>query len=395
MPKVAVVGAGIVGLAVARQLQHEGADVVVVEKEAAVATHQTGRNSGVVHAGIYYPPGSDKARLCRRGVELLQDYCKKRDLPYDACGKVIVATDETQVARLEGLAERARANGVPGIALLSSRELRAVEPFAVGVAALHSPATAITDFTAVSQSLADDITAAGGEVRLSAPVTAIEQHGPGKAGVGVRTPSGSLDADRVIVCAGVHGDRLAHRALGQREPRIVPFLGEYYRLVGAARRLVRGMIYPVPDPRYPFLGVHLTRRIDGEVLVGPNARLALGREAYDRRGANLADLLDAVSNPGLVRLVAANWRTGAAELVRAASRRAFAAQARQYVPSLSVDDLRRGPPGIRAQAIERDGSLVEDFRIDVDGPLVVVRNAPSPAATSALAIAEDVVGWLS
>ena len=244
MSRVAVVGAGIVGLAVARQLQREGADVVVIEKEAAVATHQTGRNSGVVHAGIYYAPGSEKARLCRRGVELLHDYCEKRDLPYDACGKVIVATDETQVARLEGLAERARANGVPGVALLSPRQLRAVEPFAVGVAALHSPATAITDFTAVSQSLAADVTAAGGEVRLSTRVTAIEQHGLGGAGAGVRTPSGSVAADLrrtqeplvPLVEVGVDVDH------------VVPGVADHLDGGGEVRDLQRHVVHPGAEP---------------------------------------------------------------------------------------------------------------------------------------------------
>ena len=395
MARVAVVGAGIVGLAVARQLQRGGDDVVVLEKEDRVAAHQTGRNSGVVHAGIYYPPGSDKARLCRRGVELLEAYCAERDLPYEACGKVIVATDEAEATRLDGLADRARANGVPGIALLGARELRAVEPFAVGVAALHSPSTAITDFAAVSRALAADIAEAGGQVRLSTPVEAITRVPAGGTrsapGVRIATPAGPVEVDRAVVCAGVHGDQLAEAALGQPEPRIIPFLGEYFRLVGPAKRLVNGLIYPVPDPRYPFLGVHLTRRVDGEVLVGPNARLALGREGYDRTGASARDLLDVLSSPGFLRLVGANWRTGAGELLRAASRRAFAAQARRYVPALAADDLRREPPGIRAQAIDRDGSLVEDFRIDVTAELVVVRNAPSPAATSALAIAEDLL----
>ena len=390
--RVAIVGGGILGLALARLVQRErpGAGVVVLEKEHAVALHQTGRNSGVVHAGLYYEPGSLKARLCRRGAVLLRDYCGEHDLPYEECGKVVVATEDAELARLGRLHERALANGVPGVALLDGSQLRRIEPHAAGVAALHSPRTAIADFAAVARALAAEIRAAGGEVRLGAEVARIRD--VGRARPRVELAGGAVvEADAVVVCAGLHADRLA-RASGQpADPRIVPFRGEYWALRPERAGLVRGLIYPVPDPALPFLGVHLTRRIGGGVLVGPNAVPALAREGYRKRDVVLADAAGTLAWPGSRRLARRHWRAGAAELARSVSRRAFVGAARRYVPELRVSDVVPAPAGVRAQAVAADGRLLDDFRLARTGRVTWVRNAPSPAATSALAIAEELL----
>ncbi len=389
--RCAVVGGGIVGVAVARRLQqvHDGARVDVLEKEDALARHQTGRNSGVVHAGLYYPPGSLKAVLCRRGVGLLRDYCAEHAIPYVECGKVLVALDAEEDRRLDGIEERARGNGVPGIRRLDPDELTAIEPHVRGVGALHSPTTAIVDFPAVTRSLAAELEQAGGAVRAGVEVSGlVERSGE----VRVSSPAGPVGAyDLVVVCAGLQSDRVAQLAGDQADPRIVPFRGEYHRLVPSRRHLVHGLVYPVPDPRYPFLGVHLTPRVDGEVLVGPNAVLALAREGYDWRRASWTDLRETLGSPGFRRFARQHWRTGAREVLGSLSTARFVAAARRYVPELRTADVAPGPAGIRAQALDADGSLVDDFRISRVGHVVAVRNAPSPAATSALAIAEHVV----
>ena len=389
--RVAVVGGGIVGLAAARAVQRArpGAEVVVFEKETAVGLHQTGRNSGVVHAGLYYEPGSLKARLCRRGVELTRAYCSERGLPYEECGKVVVATRPDELTRLAELHERAEANGVPGVALLSEHDLRAIEPHAAGIAALHSPHTAITDFGAIARRLAHEVEDAGGTVRLGARVARVR--GEGARPVVELAGGEEHAADRVLVCAGLEADRLARASGRSAAPAIVPFRGEYWALREDRRHLVRGLIYPVPDPALPFLGVHLSRMADGAVLVGPNAVLALAREGYGRWTLDRRDALETLRWPGTRRLVRRHWRAGAAELARSASRRAFARAARRYVPELRAGDLLPAPAGVRAQAVDRDGSLVDDFRIDAEPGVVWVRNAPSPAATSAPAIAEELV----
>ncbi len=301
--RVAVVGGGIIGAATARQLALTDADVTLFEKEDRLAAHQTGHNSGVVHAGLYYTPGSLKARLCRRGVELLQTFTTDKGLPYDECGKVVVALDQSELGRLDAIFSRATANGVPGIRRLGADEITAIEPHAVGIAALHSPHTAIIDFVAVTRALADDVVAAGGTVRTGTAVTAIREAGEQ---VVVDIPGDQLAFDLVITCAGLQSDRLAHTSGDTRDPRIVPFLGDYLLLEPDAAAKVRGLIYPVPDPRYPFLGVHLTRRIDGEVMVGPNAFLSPGREAYRGGRGSWRDLRDAVAWPGFWRFAANN-----------------------------------------------------------------------------------------
>lgn len=394
-PRIGIVGAGILGLAVARRLAavSPGARVTVIDKEPRVAVHQTGHNSGVVHAGIYYAPGSLKARLCGRGRQLLQDYCNGRGLAYDECGKLIVARDAGEVSRLDELERRAAANGVPGVRRLTAAQLGEVEPHVRGVAALHSPHTAIVDYVAVAEALAAELADHGAQLRLGFEVVGLTRLGDETR---VRGACGEeLSFDRLVVCGGLQSDRLARMAGDGPQPRIVPFRGEYYRLLPARTKLVRALIYPVPDPRYPFLGVHFTRRIGGGVDIGPNAVLALAREGYGRRDLSGSDMAELLRSGAFLRLARRHWRMGARELYGSLSKRAFVAEARTFVPDLRVDDVVAAPAGIRAQAVDDDGALVDDFRItDRDGTLLV-RNAPSPAATSSLAIAEYVVEQLA
>ena len=390
-PRFAIVGGGIVGAAVTRRLLQvrPDADVTLLEKESALAQHQTGHNSGVVHAGLYYTPGSLKAQLCRRGVSLLREYCVDNGLPYDECGKVLVALNDNEERRLADIMVRARANGVPGVRMLDAAALREIEPHVRGVAGMLSPETAIVDYSAVTRSFARDAAAAGADVRTGCEVTGLDERGPE---VVVRSGAGAEAAfDHVIVCAGLHADRVAALAGDEADPRIVPFRGEYYLLRPERRHLVRGLVYPVPDPQYPFLGVHITPRVDGEVMVGPNAVLALSREGYGWGRVSGRDLREALAWPGLRRFGRQHWRTGATEMIGSLSRRAFVSAARRYVPELSTADVVPGPRGVRAQALGRDGALVDDFRVTRRGNVLSVRNAPSPAATSSLAIAEYIV----
>ncbi|MFC4562648.1 L-2-hydroxyglutarate oxidase [Nocardiopsis mangrovi] len=390
--RIGIIGAGIVGLALARwvTLNRPGTRVTVLEKEDRVAAHQTGHNSGVVHAGIYYRPGSLKATLCRRGVALLSEYCAERGLPYEQAGKVLVAADADDTARLDDVERTARRNGVPGIRRLGPEGLREIEPHVAGVAGLHSPTTAITDFIAVAESLADDVRRAGGRVRLGAPVIALRQDADG-AEVLTGDPRGERVKrrfDTVVICGGLHGDRLARMAGAGADPRVVPFRGQYHELAPDRRHLVRGLVYPVPDPRYPFLGVHLTRHVHGEVMAGPNAILAGAREGYGPRDVLPGDLRETLAWPGFWRLARRHWKAGAREMAVSASRAAFARQARRLVPEITAADLLPAPAGVRAQALTRGGDLLDDFAVDTHGRFLCVRNAPSPAATSSLAIAE-------
>ena len=384
---VVVIGAGIVGLAVARQLRIDGpgAPVIVLDKEERVAAHQTGHNSGVVHAGIYYPPGSLKAQLCRRGRDLLGDFCAANGIRVDPVGKLVVALNEAERDRLAEIERRALANGVSDVVMLDGPGLRRIEPEVAGVAAVHSPSTAIVDFVAVAGALAADITTRGGTVRLGSEVLDVRQ---GHGDVVVTTTAGEITANRVVVCGGLQSARLATLIGGDPDPQIVPFRGEYFRLTPDAADRVRGLVYPVPDPRYPFLGIHLTRRIDGGVDVGPNAVLALALEGYRRSTVSLADVRDILAWNGFRVMARQNWRMGAREMLGSLSKRYFAAQARAYLPGLRAAQLVPAPSGVRAQAIRRNGDLVDDFWITHDDRITMVRNAPSPAATSSLAIAE-------
>jgi L-2-hydroxyglutarate oxidase LhgO len=378
----------------ARQLAQAGVPVVVFEKEAAVAQHQSGHNSGVVHAGIYYLPGSAKAALCRRGADLLRGYCADRGLPWDARGKLVVARDEAETARLREVERRATANGVPGLRWLDAAAIRELEPEIAGRAALLSPSTAITDYPAIARCFAEDVAAAGGEVLTSTAVSRVHLRADDQ-GVDVSTPDRPHRLSRLIICAGLQSDLVAAAAGDQAAPEIVPFRGEYLRLRPHARNRVRHLIYPVPDPAYPFLGVHLTPRIDGEADIGPNAVLALAREGYRRRDVSAAQLARLARSMALRKMARRNWRAGLREMRGSLSRRVFLAEARSYLPWLSPGDVQAAPAGVRAQAVDPDGSLVDDFRIHQIGPVTAVRNAPSPAATASLAIAERIVAELS
>jgi L-2-hydroxyglutarate oxidase LhgO len=385
--RIAVIGAGILGLAVARRLGQvrAGAEVTVIDKERTVGAHQTGHNSGVVHAGIYYVPNSLKATLCRRGAMLLRQYCSEKGIAFDECGKLVIAANKSEIGALNQIQERARGNRVEGMRRLGPEGIRELEPNAVGVEGLHSPRTAITDYPAVTKAYADDVVAAGGRVLLGRPVLAITTQ---PNGVSVLVGEEELFFDRVVICAGLQSDDVAELAGDEAEPSIVPFRGEYYRLIPSKNDLVKGLIYPVPDPSYPFLGVHFTRRIGGGVDVGPNAVLALKREGYLRRDFSSKDLFETLRWPGFQKLARKHWKMGVSEMIGSVSKHQFLKRARIYVPELKDSDVVRGGAGVRAQAVDRDGTLVEDFRIHRLGKVLAVRNAPSPGATSSMAIAE-------
>jgi (S)-2-hydroxyglutarate dehydrogenase len=391
--RYAVVGGGINGLAVARQLllDEPGASVTVFEKEGAVAQHQSSHNSGVVHAGLYYEPGGLKARLCRRGVELVRQYCLENAIPYDECGKVVVALDEQELPRLDTIHKKAVANGVPGVRLVGKEELREIEPNCIGIRALHSPHTAIVSYGEVARRIAREIEERGGSVRLNAPVRRLIDR---SGSVHVELDSGEVDErqfDYAIACSGLQSDRLAQESGDAATPRIVPFFGQYYVIDEAFKSHVKGLIYPVPDPRFPFLGVHFTKRIDGQMTIGPNAFISLGRENYDGKRLNLRDVADFLAYPGFWKFASRNLRATLRELKTVASETAFVREAARYVPSLADVGVTPAVRGIRAQAMQRDGALVDDFVIRRQGNVTHIRNAPSPGATSSLAIAEYIV----
>ncbi|MET8761252.1 L-2-hydroxyglutarate oxidase [Lentzea sp. NPDC004782] len=384
MRQVIVIGGGIVGLSVARELALRGNAIIVLEKEAGWAEHQTGHNSGVLHAGLYYKPGSLKARMSVAGNASMARYAEDNGIPVDICGKLVVATSSAEIPRLNALAARAEANGVPA-KLITAAEARDHEPEVSCVAALRVESTGIVDFPAVCASLVRDLD--GHDLRLKSPALAIRTRGER---VEVATPQGVVSGDVLVNCAGLHSDRVA-RLAGLRPPAtIVPFRGEYYELRPERRDLVRGLIYPVPDPALPFLGVHLTRMIDGSVHAGPNAVLALRREGYRWRDVSLSDVADVVRFPGTWKLARRFGRTGVDEMLRSLSRKRFAASLARLVPAIGEDDLVRAEAGVRAQAMLPDGSLVDDFLIESAPRQVHVLNAPSPAATGALEIAKHV-----
>lgn len=389
MAHCVVIGAGIIGLAAAYELTRRYPDwtVTVLEKEDRVATHQTGHNSGVIHAGVYYRPGSLKARLCRAGSASIVDFCGAHDIPVRVCGKLIVAAEPPEVPRLEALFERTTGHGLP-VTRLTPAQAREHEPNVACVAAIHVASTGIVDFGLVSRTLADLIEKAGGTIRLGARVTGLRSDGDALV---VESTAGELRADRLVNCAGLYSDRVARMA-GLRPPaRIIPFRGEYYELRPDRRDLVRGLIYPVPDPRFPFLGVHLTRMIDGTVHAGPNAVLALSREGYSWGRIRPRDVAEVVSYRGLWRLARRHLPYGLAEVRRSLSRARFAESLARLVPALTRDDLVPAASGVRAQAITEDGRLVDDFLFVRRPGQVHVLNAPSPAATSSLEIAKHIV----
>lgn len=387
--RIAVIGGGIIGASVAARLTAEGEAnrVTLFEKERQPAIHQTGHNSGVVHAGLYYTPGGLKARLTRRGVELLKGFCEDRGIRYDECGKLVVAHTEKQRSQLDSILEKSRANGVPDVAVVDRDGIRELEPHCEGIAAIHSPHTAIVDYPGVTRALLDDVRGAGGDVRLGAPVSRITRSGGEQHVVSSR---GTEAFDYVIACNGLQSDRLARRSGAGKYPAIVPFSGDYFKLVPKTAGLVNGLLYPVPDPDYPFLGVHLTRTVDGEVTVGPNAFLSFAREQYHRFGFDLRDALQIAGSAAFWRFAGKNLGE-ALDQLRTANKRAFLEGAQEFIPELSSADLVPGPRGVRAQAMNADGTLEDDFVVQRVDRTVFVRNAPSPAATSAMAIAEYIL----
>ncbi len=382
----AVVGAGIVGLAVARELglRNPDASIRILEREPRPAVHQTGHSSGVIHAGIYYRPGSLKARLCVEGARELYAYCDERAIATERSGKLIVATAADELPRLDELERRGVANGVPGLRRLGAEEIAEVEPHVRGLAALHSPATGTVDFGDVARTIAADAEGAGATIETGRPVEAISVAG---GRIALRHPGGETRAGAAVLAAGAWSDRLAVAAGAPPDPRIVPFRGAFRRLRPERRELVRANVYPVPDPDLPFLGMHLTRGLDGEVLLGPSALIVGARDAYELRRVRARDLAQTLVWPGTWRMAAAFWRTGAREIRAAVSRRAFATEGARFVPELGPSDLLPGPSGVRAQAVARDGKLVDDFVISRTERALHVRNAPSPAATSCLPLA--------
>lgn len=387
---LAIVGGGIVGLATAERFlaRHRGASAALFEKEPSLALHQTGRNSGVIHSGLYYKPGSMKARTCLAGKRALEAFCAEERVAFETCGKVVVALDEQELPQLARIEERARGNGVP-CERIGRERLAELEPHAAGIAALHVPGTGIVDYPGVCAALARRIERAGGELHLGARATAIGTDG---SRVRVASANGVERRARALVnCAGLHSDRVLELAGGSRSARIVPFRGEYWELVPAARHVCRNLIYPVPDPSFPFLGVHFTRLVSGGVECGPNAVLAFAREGYSRGTIVLGDLFDALSYSGFRALARKHWRAGLGELHRSFSKAAFVRALQRLCPALRAEHLVPAPAGVRAQALFPDGALVDDFLIEERGNEVHVLNAPSPAATASLAIAGAIV----
>lgn len=390
MSRVVVVGAGIVGLAVAERLSRRGDEVVVLEKEERPAAHQTGRNSGVIHSGLYYTPGSHKARMSVAGAKSMTAFAREHGVTVDICGKLVVATSDDQVAQLDRLAARAVENGVPA-RVVSAEEAREYEPYVRAVRALRVESTGIVDYVGVCRAMLDLVLERGGEIRYGAEFVSARTE---PNGVVVETTQGEVRADSLVACAGLYSDRVAAASGLEPEARIVPFRGEYFELVPERRYLVNGLIYPVPDPAFPFLGVHLTKMVDGSVHAGPNAVFALAREGYRWRDVDVKELAGSLAWPGLWRLAARNVAAGVKEGLRSVSGRAFARSLSELVPGIGVDDLSPAEAGVRAQALRRDGTMVDDFLVQGTSRQVHVLNAPSPAATCALEIAGHIVDEL-
>jgi (S)-2-hydroxyglutarate dehydrogenase len=389
---IAIVGGGIVGLATARALLEKAPSLrlVLCEKEAELGRHQTGHNSGVIHSGIYYKPGSFKARLCVEGVRLMVDFCETHAIKYDRCGKVVVATSQDEVPRLETLYERGTANGVPGLRRIDAGEVREIEPHVRAVAGIHSPNTAIVDYGQVTAALGRDLLASGVTIEYNFPVSAITRVRGG--GLAVSTREHTITASRLINCAGLYSDVIAQMAGADTDVQIIPFRGEYYFLRPERESLVRGLIYPVPDPEFPFLGVHFTRTIHGEVEAGPNAVLAFAREGYRFASLRPRELAGTLRYPGFWAMARKYWRTGAYEMYRSLSKKKFVEALQRLVPDLRGEDITPGGAGVRAQAVRPDGSLLDDFSIVAGPDAIHVVNAPSPGATASLAIGRHIAG---
>lgn len=385
-----IVGGGIVGLAAALQTVRAQAHIrlAVLEKEQAIARHQSGHNSGVIHSGIYYKPGSLKAKNCVAGAAQMVEFCREHSIPYEVCGKVVVATNKSEQAGLDELMRRGTANGVPGLVMIGPERLRELEPHCTGIAAMHVPGTGITNYALVAQKYAGLIQHRGGQILTGCEVVGIVK----RAGeIVLETTRGAIKAARMINCAGLHSDRIMRLAGGESALRIVPFRGEYYEVVPARRHLVRNLIYPVADPRFPFLGVHFTRRISGGIEAGPNAVLALKREGYRKTDFSFRDALETAAFPGFWRMTAKYWRSGAAEYYRSLNKQAFTHALQKLVPDINASDIEPAGAGVRAQAIDRTGRLLDDFVIVRSNQMIHVCNVPSPAATASLVIGQQIV----
>ena len=385
---IVIIGGGIVGLSTAYELlqRDPGSRLTVLEKESHISTHQTGRNSGVIHSGIYYEPGSLKAKNCREGKKALEEYCQERGINFDSCGKIILATQDSELGRLQNIYERGLANGIE-CRLIDREEIVDIEPFAVGVKAIHVPEAGIVDYKEVSRALSEDIVRLGGEVRTGHEVLGIKKHA---SGLTVETNQNPFDADLLINCAGLYSDKIAKMSGIDPGMQIVPFRGEYLELKPEARKYCNGLIYPVPDPEFPFLGVHFTKMIDGRVEVGPNAVLAFAREGYSKLKTNPAELAEILRYSGFQKLATKYWKVGAWEMWRSWNKSTFTKSLKKLVPSVKKSDLYKPRAGIRAQSLAKDGEMVQDFHIMKADMEVHVLNSPSPAATSALKIASHI-----
>jgi len=388
-----IIGGGIVGLATALEATRRFRDrrIAVLEKESAIACHQTGHNSGVIHSGIYYKPGSLKAKNCVAGAAAMVQFCRDQNIAFEICGKVVVATVESELAGLHELMRRGTANGVPGLAMISTEQLHELEPYCSGMAALHVPATGITDYSAVAKKYADLVGSAGGKILTECAVESIKKDA---SDVIIETTRGSIQANFAFNCAGLHSDRIMRLSGDAQGLKIVPFRGEYYEIIPKRRKLVRNLIYPVADPRFPFLGVHFTRRIAGGIEAGPNAVLALKREGYRKTDFNLKDTFETAVFPGFWRMAAKYWRNGAGEYYRSLNKQAFARALQKLVPEIQAADLVPAGAGVRAQALDTHGALLDDFRIVRSERMIHVCNVPSPAATASLMIGKQIVDML-
>jgi L-2-hydroxyglutarate oxidase len=387
--RIIVIGGGIIGLATAYKVsrQFPGATVTVLEKEDAVGQHQTGNNSGVLHAGLYYKPGSLKARLAVSGIREMIAFCRDNNIPHEICGKLVVAVDQTEVGRLESLYQRGQQNGLQGIRKLNGQQMRTIEPNVAGTAALHVPEEGIVDYEKVCEAIRKKIGEHGGKVVTGARVTRLVSRADGWVAI---TPAGEFEADYLVNCAGLFCDRVSELAGEKREVRIVPFRGEYYKLKPERQFLVRNLIYPVPDPQFPFLGVHFTRLINGGIEAGPNAILAFAREGYRKTDINIGDMFDALTFSGLWKFLGKHKKMSWEEVKRSFSKQLFCASLQRLVPDIRVNDLAPGGAGVRAQAMSRDGELVQDFSLVQRNRALHVLNAPSPGATASLAIGEEI-----
>jgi (S)-2-hydroxyglutarate dehydrogenase len=388
-----IIGGGIVGLASALEAVTRFPELrlIVLEKESQVAAHQTGHNSGVIHSGLYYRTGSLKAKNCVAGAASMKQFCREHDVPFEECGKLVVATSDEEVPRLDQLHQRGIANGVPGLRMLSREEFREIEPHCDGISALHVPSTGIVDYVAVAQKYVELIKRAGGEIICRAKVTGLRRDGDENI---VESIAGTFHASHVINCAGLYSDQIAKLAGVHIDLQIIPFRGEYYEVRSDRRHLIKNLIYPVPDPRFPFLGVHFTRRVNGSVEAGPNALLAMRREGYNGAGPDLTEAVEMLSYDGFWKMARRYWRMGAAEQYRALVKRAFATALQRMVPELTEDDLAPGGSGVRAQAVDRQGNLLDDFHFVHAPGMIHVCNVPSPAATASLEIGREVVDMM-